>query len=94
MTVFYDEFVWIVEVGINSVSAIFMILILVSYRTCLRNRLSFAFQILMVLFINELGACLSRLLHFCAMDNTALCSLRLILSTGFDVAASTLLRYA
>jgi len=73
MTVFYDELVWILEVGIDTVSALFTTMILVAYRTCLLDRLSFGFQILMVLFINELGVSLSRLLHFCSMDSKTLC---------------------
>ena len=84
-----DQTVWVVEAAINALSAVCMLIILVAYQTCLKNKLSFAFQILMVLFINELGASLSRLLRFCDMTNNVLCSLSLILATGFDVAAST-----
>lgn len=89
MTAFYDQTVWIVEVSTDALSAALMVVILVAYRSCLRKRLSFAFQILMVLFINELGASVSRLLHFVLMDNNIICSLSLILATGFDAAAST-----
>jgi hypothetical protein len=71
-----------------SISALITSIILISYQTCLKNRLSFAFQILMILFVNELGASLSRLLRFCNMNNVILCSLSLILATGFDIAAS------
>jgi hypothetical protein len=66
-----------------------MIAILVSYQTCLKNRLSFAFQILMILFVNELGYSLSKLLRFCNINNTVLCSLSIVLATGFSIAAST-----
>lgn len=90
MTVFTEELVWIVEVGLSSLTVLCMVGILASYHCCLKNRLSFAFQILMVLFINELGASVSRLLRFFNMDSVALCCLSLILSTGFDVSASML----
>jgi hypothetical protein len=65
-----------------------MAIILVSYQTCLKNRLSLAFQILMILFLNELGVSLSKLIRYCNMNNVILCSLSLILATGFNVAAS------